>query len=71
MATGMFLSGDLINGATTLISVSYQWSGWQPERLASPVMTPDGHYVAFVSDATDLVPNGYKRDIRCVRAQTV
>jgi Tol biopolymer transport system component len=47
---------DLVNGTTTLVSVSTNGaSGSGTSR--NPAMTPDGRYVAFVSTATNLVAN--------------
>ncbi|HEX5221085.1 MAG TPA: hypothetical protein VFZ59_16090 [Verrucomicrobiae bacterium] len=52
-ATDIFLR-DLISGATSLVSVSTNgFAGNGASRRA--VMTPDGRYVAFVSEASDLV----------------
>ena len=47
---------DLVNGTTRLISVSTNGMSGNGES-ASAVLTPDGRYVAFVSSASDLVPN--------------
>lgn len=53
-ATDVFVR-DLVNGTTTLVSAGTNGiAGNGPSR--SPAMTPDGRYVAFVSEANDLVP---------------
>lgn len=53
-ATDVFVR-DLVSGTTTLVSVNTNGvAGNGASR--SPAMTLDGRYVAFVSDATDLVP---------------
>jgi Tol biopolymer transport system component len=45
---------DVVNGTTTLVSVST--NGGSANGISrSPVMTPDGHYAAFVSAASNLV----------------
>ena len=46
---------DLVNGTTLLVSISTN-SGSANGASRSSVMTPDGHYVAFVSEANNLVP---------------
>lgn len=46
---------DVVNGTTTLVSVNTNSVSGSSESR-DPVMTPDGHYVAFTSAATDLVP---------------
>ena len=46
---------DLVGGTTTLVSVSTN-GGLGNGGSYSPVMTPDGRYVAFVSEASNLVP---------------
>jgi len=54
-ATDIFVR-DLVNGQTLLASVNT--NGTVGNRASSgSAMTPDGRYVAFVSGATDLVPN--------------
>ena len=54
-ATDVFVR-DVVNGTTMLASVST--SGGVGSRASrSAVMTPDGRYVAFVSEANNLVPN--------------
>ncbi len=45
---------DLVNGTTVLVSVATNGSAGHGAS-SNPVMTPDGRYVAFVSDACDLV----------------
>jgi Tol biopolymer transport system component len=47
---------DLLAGTTLLVSVSTN-GGSANGASRNPVMTPDGRYVAFVSDASNLVPN--------------
>ncbi len=61
---------DLVNGTTTLVSVNTSGSSGNGESR-SPVMTPDGRYVAFVSAATNLVagdnngiPDVFVRDLQ-------
>lgn len=55
-ATGDVFVRDTVNNTTTLVSVSTSgMSGNGVSRDA--VMTPDGRYVAFVSEAKNLVPN--------------
>ena len=61
---------DLINGTTTLVSVSTN-GGLGNRGSRSSVMTPDGRYVAFVSDASNLVtrdtnaiPDVFVRDLQ-------
>jgi Tol biopolymer transport system component len=46
---------DVLNGTTTLVSVSTK-GGVGNGTSRTPVMTPDGRYVAFVSSASNLVP---------------
>jgi Tol biopolymer transport system component len=54
-ATDVFVR-DLVSGTNMLVSVSM--TGKVGSRASrSAVMTPDGRYVAFVSEANDLVPN--------------
>jgi len=47
---------DLVAGTTLLVSVSTN-GGSANGASRSSVMTPDGRYVAFVSEASNLVPN--------------
>lgn len=47
---------DLQTNVTTLVSVGAQSSGSASAMSDSPVVTPDGRYVAFSSTATNLVP---------------
>jgi Tol biopolymer transport system component len=53
-ATDIFVR-DLVTGTTLLVSVSTNGVSANGSSR-DPVMTPDGRYVAFVSEATDLVP---------------
>jgi Tol biopolymer transport system component len=46
---------DLVQGTTTLVSVSTN-GGFGNGISRTPVMTPDGRYVVFVSSANNLVP---------------
>src|SRR5439155_1424207 len=48
---------DLQDGTTTLVSVNGSGAGGNGAST-SPVISADGRYVAFVSDAWDLVANG-------------
>src|SRR5215475_8907907 len=54
-ATDIFVR-DLVNGQTLLVSVNTNGLAGSRDSLAS-AMTPDGRYVAFISRATDLVPD--------------
>ena len=61
---------DLVNNVTTLVSVSTN-SGAANGTSRSSVMTPDGHFVAFVSAASNLtpddtngIPNVFVRDLQ-------
>jgi hypothetical protein len=54
-ATDVFVR-DVVNGTTVLASVSTN-HGVGSRASRSAVMTPDGRYVAFVSEANNLVPN--------------
>jgi Tol biopolymer transport system component len=61
---------DLLNGATTLVSVSTN-GGIASSESRSSVMTPDGRYVAFVSAGGNLVtadtngiPDVFVRDLQ-------
>ena len=47
---------DLAAGTTTLVSVSTN-GGSANGASTDPVMTPDGRFVAFISSASNLVPN--------------
>ncbi|HXD00315.1 MAG TPA: hypothetical protein VN048_13315, partial [Verrucomicrobiae bacterium] len=47
---------DLVAGTTALVSVSTN-GGPANGSSTDPVMTPDGRYVAFISYASNLVPN--------------
>ena len=50
---------DLQAGTTTLVSIGAKNTNSTPSALAtseSPDITPDGHYVAFFSTATNLIP---------------
>ena len=53
MAKDIYLR-DVVNGTTTLVSVSTN-GGFGNGLSRTPVMTPDGRYVAFVSSASNLV----------------
>lgn len=58
-ATDIFIR-NLTNGATWLVSANT--NGWPGNGgCRSAVMTPDGRYVAFVSEASDLVPDDTNR----------
>jgi len=47
---------DLVNGTTTLVSVNSAGTGsGNAGSLANPAISADGRYVAFASDASDLV----------------
>jgi hypothetical protein len=48
---------DLQLGTTTLVSVNAQGTGSGNNQSTSPVFDPTGRFVAFVSQATDLVAN--------------
>ena len=57
---------DFQTGVTTLVSVNSAGTGSGNGESFQPAFTPDGRYVAFASDASDLVPNdtnGTARDI--------
>ncbi len=57
---------DMQTGITTLVSVNSAGSGSGNGESFQPSFTPDGRYVAFSSDASDLIPNdtnGTARDI--------
>jgi len=61
---------DVVNGTTTLVSVSTNGAGGNGVSRSS-VMTPDGRYVAFVSAASNLVggdtngiPDVFVRDLQ-------
>jgi Tol biopolymer transport system component len=61
---------DVVNGTTTLVSVSTNGAGGNGVSRSS-VMTPDGQYVAFVSAASNLVggdtngiPDVFVRDLQ-------
>ena len=47
---------DLQEGKTTLVSVGAESAGFPPSSSESPVVTPDGRYVAFYSTATGIIP---------------
>ena len=47
---------DLVAGTTTLVSVSTN-GGLANGASTDPVITPDGRFVAFISSASNLVPN--------------
>ncbi len=46
---------DVVAGTTTLASVNTSGTGGGNYSSSNPVMTPDGRYVAFVSQASNLV----------------
>jgi WD40-like Beta Propeller Repeat len=54
-ATDIFVR-DLVNGRTLLVSVNTNGLAGSRDSSGSSI-TPDGRYVAFLSRATDLVPN--------------
>lgn len=58
-ATDVFVR-DLLSETTSLVSVGTNGSLANGSSRGS-VMTPDGHYVAFVSDASNLVPGDTNR----------
>jgi Tol biopolymer transport system component len=53
---------DVVTGTTDRVSVSSSGTQANAESLGPPVISSDGHYVAFASLATNLVP-GDKNDI--------
>ena len=62
---------DLVAGTTRLVSVNRQGAAGGNRGSSSPVITPDGRFVAFVSDANDLVagddngiPDVFVRDLQ-------
>src|SRR5215213_10004928 len=55
-ATDVFVR-DLQTNTTTLVSVNSAGNGSGNRASFSPVMTPDGRFVMFASNATDLVAN--------------
>ena len=61
LVNGLPISGnnvyvrDLVAGTTTLVSVNQAGTGSGNNGSASPVLTPDGRYVAFQSFASNLV----------------
>ena len=48
---------DLQTGTTTLVSVNISGTGTSNGTSQKPTISADGRYVAFESDASDLVPN--------------
>lgn len=54
-------------GAQTTTRVSLAWDGSEPDfQSTEPSISDDGRFVAFLSDATNLVPddlNGFQRDV--------
>ncbi len=48
---------DLVNGSTALVSINSTGTGGGSGFAANAVLTPDGRYVAFVSNANNLVSN--------------
>jgi len=59
-ATDVFLR-DLVTGTTLLVSTNSFSGGVGNDISRSSTMTPDGHYVAFVSAATNLVAGDTNR----------
>ncbi len=47
---------DMVGGVTVLVSMGAAPSSFLPKISDTPVITPDGRYVAFYSTATNLVP---------------
>jgi Tol biopolymer transport system component len=58
---------DAQNGATTLASVAMDGVSAADGFADTPTLTPDGRYVTFVSNATNLVPNTISREFRVYR----
>ncbi len=56
---------DTVAGTTTLVSVNPSGTASGNGPSSSPVITPDGRYVAFLSAATDLVtgPSNYLQNV--------
>jgi Tol biopolymer transport system component len=61
---------DLVAGTTTLVNVNSAGTGGSSQGAYDAVITPDGRYVAFLSDARDLVSGDtsvggeiYRRDL--------
>ena len=50
---------DVVENKTVLVSVNL--TGTSSDGAADPVISADGRFVAFVSHATDLVPNNFTR----------
>jgi Tol biopolymer transport system component len=48
---------DLLMGTTTLVSVNRAGTGSGNNRSGTPLLSATGRFVAFVSEASDLVPN--------------
>src|SRR5262245_22460041 len=47
---------DLQTGTTTLVTINSAGTGTGNQGGSNPVITPDGRYVVFASNSTDLVP---------------
>ncbi len=56
-ANDVFLR-DLITGSTKLVSVAQSGASAGNRESSLPLVSPDGHYVAFSSSASDLVGGG-------------
>ena len=56
---------DIVAGTTTLVSVNQSGTVSGNGPSSSPMITPDGRYVAFLSAATDLVnsPSNYLQNV--------
>lgn len=52
---------DLRTGMTNLISVNLAGTGGGNGHSSSPIVSDDGHYVVFASQASDLVPDDNNR----------
>jgi len=66
---------DTVTGTTTLVSVNSSGTGYGGPPSLSPVISPDGRYVAFLSEAGNLVsggtaPAGYAIFVRDLQAGT-
>ncbi len=62
---------DMVDGVTRLVSVNHAATGSGNGASSDPAITPDGRYVAFASDASDLVsgdannfPDIFVRDLQ-------
>ena len=56
---------DLQTNTTTLVSANYSGTGSGNFNSSNPMISDDGRFVVFYSDATDLVPNdtNFTRDV--------